>query len=85
MQDRPTINHHIKEDQLQNVYLLATTVYPADIVLPLPLLTTWYKRNKHLWWLATVEDEAVGYLCVLPLTEEAFQLVESHTIFVANN
>lgn len=69
------ILHEIDISRLQDIQALAASVYSEDVVLPLVVLETWYKKNPNLWWVATVENKIVGYLCVMALTEEAFGYV----------
>lgn len=71
----PVVNvvHNIEVTQLHAVQALAAQVYSSDVVLPLEVLERWYLRNNKLWWVATLGEETIGYLCVIPLTKEAFR------------
>ena len=52
---------------------LARKAYHSSMALPSNLLLQWYKRNPSMWWLAKENNRLVGYMCAIPLKNEAFR------------
>jgi GNAT superfamily N-acetyltransferase len=56
----------------REIFDLASTIYPADVVLPPQILLRWYSANSEIFFVALVDGKLVGYISLLPLTERKF-------------
>lgn len=60
------------------VNALAATIYDPHTVLSVDILERWYRAEPHIFWLAyNREKTLVGYLSLVPLCEEQYQLIFS--------
>jgi hypothetical protein len=55
------------------IYNLASTVYPAHVVIKPEILKLWYASNNEVFFLAYFHEKLIGYISLLPITESKFQ------------
>ena len=58
---------------MTDIERLARKVYQSSNVLPSNLLFRWYQCNPSMWWLAKENNHLIGYMCAIPLKNEAFR------------
>lgn len=65
----------LAEDRLVELVHLDKLVYSDRVAVPLDVFRRWYKKNRQAF--ICIEDisirSIVGYVCVLPLTEQSFK------------
>lgn len=70
---RSDINHSPCDD----IYALATTVFSSNVIVHKDILQLWYSCNPHIFWLAYLNGNLVGYSSLIPLQFDKFQDVFS--------
>jgi GNAT superfamily N-acetyltransferase len=62
----------LEVDPAHDIFRLASSVYSTTTLLPASALSSWYKRNQEVFWIARDGDELIAYMTMLPLSPEAF-------------